>query len=269
MKGIYKITNLKNQKFYIGQSKDLNNREHNHFYQLERNEHHNEILQNSFNKHGKENFIFEVLEEIDSDYLSDREKYWLDFHGGLNNKKIYNMKNPLTNEYSDYTKVKVSKIMLGENNPNFGNKWTDEQKENLSKKKKGKTLEERIGTEKSKLAKEKMSKSQKGRKHPEEVKEKIRQANIGDKNPAYGKGDRQMGENNPMWGKPMPTRKPILKLNDFGDIVKVYDFLTQVKEDGFNPTNVMNCANGKVGYKKSKGFYWKWDLYGNINNISL
>ena len=63
MKGIYKITNLKNQKFYIGQSKDLNNREHNHFYQLERNEHHNEILQNSFNKHGKENFIFEVLED--------------------------------------------------------------------------------------------------------------------------------------------------------------------------------------------------------------
>jgi len=155
MKGIYKITNLKNQKFYIGQSKDLNNREHSHFYRLGRNEHHNGILQKSFNKHGEENFIFEVLEEIDFDnFLNEREKYWLDFHGGLNNKKIYNMKNPLTNEYSDYTKVKVSKIMLGENNPNFGNKWTDEQKENLSKKKKGKTLEERIGTEKSKLAKE-------------------------------------------------------------------------------------------------------------------
>lgn len=257
MKGIYKITNLKNQKFYIGQSKDLNNREHNHFYRLGRNEHHNEILQKSFNKHGEENFIFEVLEEIDFDnFLNEREKYWLDFHGGLNNKKIYNMKNPLTNEYSDYTKVKVSKIMLGENNPNFGNKWTDEQKENLSKKKKGKTLEERIGTEKSKLTKEKMSKSQKGRKHPEEVKEKIRQANIGENNPAYGNGDRQMGENNPMWGKASKNRRPVQQLTKDGVLVREYEFLSQVKSYGFDISNVTSVCRGR--FKSCGGFIWKY-----------
>ena len=242
MKGIYKITNLKNQKFYIGQSKNLNNREHNHFYQLERNEHHNEILQSSFNKHGKENFIFEVLEEIDSDYLSNREKYWLDFHGGLNNKKIYNMKDPLTNEYSDYTKVKVSKIMSGENNPNFGNKWTDEQKENLSKKKKGKTLVESVGEEKAKKAKEKMSKSQKGRKHPEEVKEKIRQANI--------------GENNPMFGKTQKNRRPIQQLTKEGILVKEYDFISDVINYGFFVGNVWSVCNGK--FKTYRGFIWKY-----------
>lgn len=256
MKGIYKITNLKNQKFYIGQSKNLNNREHNHFYQLERNEHHNEILQNSFNKHGKENFIFDVLEEIDSDYLSNREKYWLDFHGGLNNKKTYNMKDPLTNEYSDYTKVKVSKIMSGENNPNFGNKWTDEQKENLSKKKKGKTLVEMVGEEKAKKTKEKMSKSQKGRKHPEEVKEKIRQVNIGENNPMFGKGYKQVGENNPMFGKTQKNRRPVQQLTKDGVLVKEYDFISDVINYGFFVGNVWSVCNGKS--KTYRGFIWKY-----------
>jgi hypothetical protein len=148
--------------------------------------------------------------------------------------------------------------MLGKNNPNFGNKWSEEQKEKASKLKKGKTLEERIGKEKAELSKQKMSKSQTGRKHPEEVKEKIRQANIGENNPAYGKGDRQIGENNPMWGKPASNRKSILQIDDNGNIIKEYESATQVKKDGFNIGNVCNCANGIKGYKKSKGFYWKW-----------
>jgi len=257
MKGIYKITNLKNQKFYIGQSKDLNNREHNHFYRLGRNEHHNEILQKSFNKHGKENFIFEVLEEIDSDnFLDEREKYWIDFYGGLNNKKTYNMKDPLTKDYSEYTRTKVSKIMLGENNPNYGNNWTDEQKENLSKKKKGKTLEERIGIEKSKLVKEKMSKSQKGRKHPEEVKEKIRQANIGENNPMFGKGYKQVGKNNPMFGKTQKNRRPIQQLTKEGILIKEYDFISDVINYGFFVGNVWSVCNGKS--KTYRGFIWKY-----------
>lgn len=256
MKGIYKITNLTNNKVYIGQTDRLNEREREHFYRLGRNEHHNEYLQKSFNKHGKDNFKFEIIEL--SEDLDDRELYWLNEYGGLNSENTYNFKNPKTKEWSEYTKVKQSKSMLGENNPNFGNKWTDEQKEKASKSKKGKKLEDLIGEEKAKLVKEKMSKSQTGRKHPEEVKEKIRQANIGDKNPFYNKGYTQLGENNPMWGKASLNRRPILKLNKEGEIIKEYEFLSQVKEDGFNPSNVMYCANGIKGYKKSKGFYWKW-----------
>jgi hypothetical protein len=146
--------------------------------------------------------VIELTEDLD-----DRELYWLNEYGGLNSNNTYNFKDPKTKEWSEYTKVKQSKSMLGENNPNYGNKWSEEQKEKLSKMKKGKTLEDRIGKERAELAKQKMSKSQKGRKHPEEVKEKIRQANIGENNPAYGKGDRQRGENNPNYNKPMPNRK--------------------------------------------------------------
>lgn len=43
-KGIYKITNLKNNKVYIGQSEKLNNREWCHFYWLDRGEHHNPVI---------------------------------------------------------------------------------------------------------------------------------------------------------------------------------------------------------------------------------
>lgn len=256
MKGIYKITNLINEKVYIGQTDRLNNRKREHFYKLEKNEHHNEHLQKAYKKYGKDNFIFEIIEE--TDFLDERELFWINQYGGLNSENNYNLKNPIDKRWSDYVRVKQSKTMLGENNPNYGNKWTKEQKEKLSKLTKGKTLEEKIGKEKSDLVKLKMSESQKGRKHPKEVKEKIRQANMGEKNPAYGNGYKQLGEKNPMWGKPNKNRKPVLQFTKEGEFVKEYEFLSQVMEDGFNPSNVMCCANGVKGYVTSKGFIWKW-----------
>lgn len=58
MKGIYKITNLTNNKIYIGQSDSLNEIEREHFYRLGRNEYYNDHLQKSYNKHGIDNFKF-------------------------------------------------------------------------------------------------------------------------------------------------------------------------------------------------------------------
>lgn len=254
MKGIYKITNLINGKVYIGQSERLTERKREHFYRLGRGEHNNEHLQRAFNKNGKDSFIFEIIEETNE--LDNKEIYWINEYGGINSKLNYNLKDPLTMKWSDYIRVKQSKSMIGENNPNYGNKWSEEQKEKLSKERKGLTLEERVGKEKSDLAKEKMIKSRIGKKHSEESKEKIREANIGEKNPAYGKGYRQVGENNPMWGKPNKNRRPIQQFTKDGEFVKEYDYISQVKEDGFNIGNVSYVANGKS--KTAGGFIWRF-----------
>ena len=254
MKGIYKITNLINLKVYIGQSDRLNDRKREHFYRLKRNEHNNEHLQKSYDKYGEENFIFEIIEETDD--LDNREIYWINEYGGINSELNYNLKDPLTKKWCDYIRLKQCKIMAGENNPNFGNKWSKEQKEKLSKMKKGVTLEKSIGKEKADLTKLKMSKSQKGRKHPEEVKEKIRQANIGEKNPAYGKGYRQVGEKNPMWGKPNSSRKPIQQLTKDGILIMEYEFMSEVIKYGFYVGNVWGVCNGKL--KTYRGFLWKY-----------
>lgn len=256
MKGIYKITNLINNKVYIGQSCNINDRKRVHFYTLDKNVHSNELLQKSYNKYGKNNFIFEKIEETEN--LNERELYYINEYGGVNSELNYNLKNPLTNEWGEYIRVKQKKLMSGVNNPNYGNKWSKKQRESLSKQKLGVKLEDRIGKEKSDLIKQKMSKSRTGKKHSNEVKEKIRQANLGDKNPAYGKGDRQRGDKNPIWGKPCKTRKPISQYTKDGVLVKKYDYIYQVKEDGFGPSNVMYCAMGKKGYNTSGGFLWKF-----------
>jgi group I intron endonuclease len=254
MKGIYRITNLTNQKVYIGQSDRLTEREREHFYRLERDEHHNEYLQRAFNKHGKNNFIFECIEQTED--LDNREIYWIDEYGGINSKSNYNLKDPLSKEWSDYTKVKQSKSMVGKNNPNYGNSWTQEQKDEASKKRKGISLEDRIGKDRADLIKENMAKGQLGRKHPKEVIDKLRKANEGENNPMFGKGDRQLGENNPMFGKPSIKRKSVQQYTKEGILVKEYEYLTQVSDDGFHIGNVGSVCNGKL--KSSGGFIWKF-----------
>ena len=256
MKAIYKLTNLEDGKVYVGQTNNLDIRKNRHFYDLKKNKHHNKFLQNSYNKYGEENFIFECVEITDN--LDERELYWINEYGGINSELNYNLKDPLTSDFSDYLKVEIKKSMSGENNPNYGNKWSEEQKEKLSKERKGLTLEVRVGKEKSDLAKEKMSKTRTGGKHTEEHKNKIREANLGEKNPNYGKGYKQVGEKNPMWGKPSKNRTPIQQFTIEGEFVKEYDYIAQVKEDGFTPSNVMYCAKGMKNYKTSGGFIWRF-----------
>ena len=64
--GIYKITNLVNGKFYIGSSRNLYKRIRGHKNDLIGDRHGNILLQSSWNKYGKENFSFEILEFVDS-----------------------------------------------------------------------------------------------------------------------------------------------------------------------------------------------------------
>lgn len=83
--GIYSIVNLVNNKRYIGLTKNLKKRKWSHFIYLNLNKHHNPKLQNSYNKHGKENFSFEILEECSEESLLKREVFWIDFYDSIKN----------------------------------------------------------------------------------------------------------------------------------------------------------------------------------------
>lgn len=78
--GIYKITNKINGKFYIGSAVDLARRFNEHRSRLNKAVHGNPILQRAWNKHGANNFTFEILEEHPNNQrlLLEREQYYLD-----------------------------------------------------------------------------------------------------------------------------------------------------------------------------------------------
>ena len=59
--GIYQIKNIINDKIYIGSAVNLYKRKIDHFSTLVKNTHHNNYLQKSYNKYGKDAFTFEVL----------------------------------------------------------------------------------------------------------------------------------------------------------------------------------------------------------------
>lgn len=77
--GIYMIINISNNKIYIGSAKRFVHRKRNHFNDLIKNKHHSDKLQKSYNKYGKDNFIFKMIEYVnDVNELIKREQYYID-----------------------------------------------------------------------------------------------------------------------------------------------------------------------------------------------
>ena len=80
--GIYKITNIINNKVYIGQSKNILKRWTSHKNRaFVDNKEYDKYLYRAFRKYGLENFTFEVLEECSEDELNEKEmQYILQYH---------------------------------------------------------------------------------------------------------------------------------------------------------------------------------------------
>ena len=75
--GIYCISNKENNKRYIGQAVDIEKRFHQHQYALRNNQHHNQHLQNAYNKYGQDNFSFLILKRCKYQYLDRFEKLFI------------------------------------------------------------------------------------------------------------------------------------------------------------------------------------------------
>ena len=83
---IYKITNTINSKSYIGQTiQNVKERFYQHCATKCSKAVSNMAIHRAIKKYGKSNFIVEVIEEIDSANLNDRERYWIKYYNSYNN----------------------------------------------------------------------------------------------------------------------------------------------------------------------------------------
>ena len=172
--GIYCIENTFNHKKYIGQSKDIDTRWKKHIYELTHNKHHNDYLQKSWNKYGKENFRFYNLERCCFEMLDEKERYWIDYYDTLDRNCGYNLKDGGQNGGSTLTietREKLSKsIRKSYENFDLRNlrrknalaQWSNPKiKEKISKENNG-----MYGKKHSEESKKRMSEHSKGRKSP-------------------------------------------------------------------------------------------------------
>lgn len=88
--GIYKITNLENNKIYIGQSINVTQSIKKLIDVLNTNRHKNQHLQNSWNKYGKDSFLFEVVQYCEKNEIDYWRKYFISLFDSINPQKGYN-----------------------------------------------------------------------------------------------------------------------------------------------------------------------------------
>jgi group I intron endonuclease len=225
---IYKITCLKNDKFVIGSSINRH-RWSQHLSALNRNKHGNPILQNYYNKYGKNSIIFEIVQsKVPENILLHVEDIWIgalcsmteDKNKGMNVRKAFRGKNDAK------ACEKISKN-------NIGKKHTVE-------------------------AKEKISNSLKGRKQNKESIDKRIETRR--KNGSFFiSEDRKKYLSELNKGKPnFKNSKVIYQLDLNGNIIKKWNSAQEAsKIGGFSFKNISSTANGNR--KTHAGFMWKFE----------
>lgn len=144
---VYKGINLINNKIYVGQHKSQIFDE-SYFGS-------GTLWKRAINKYGLENMKIEILEWRESkEKLNEREAYWIKVLNSQNKKIGYNISGSDMSPHS----------MLGEKNPMYGKKHSQETKDKMSKK-----AQKRIMSEETK---QKISKSLKNKKVSNETKKK-------------------------------------------------------------------------------------------------
>lgn len=194
--GIYCIQNKKNNKIYIGSSRDIRCRFAVHRKDLELNRHNNTYLQRSYNKYGKSSFLFKIVEITTKSKLIKREQYWIDKYNSY--KKGYNIcpiaygspslnpevvkkisKSLIGFKHSEKSRMRMSLAQIGKKHSeeHINKRIKSRRGYKHSEETKGKTSESHKGKTISKESRMKHSKTLTGRKLSEETKRKISESN--------------------------------------------------------------------------------------------
>lgn len=167
---IYKITNLINNKIYIGQ--DINN--NSKYFGS------GKLIISAIKKYGKKNFVKDILEYcINEKQMDEREIYWIKEFNATDKEIGYNI----------CEGGKTFRTMKGENNSRFGKKHTEETKKLIKEKRK---LQKMTDDQKQKLREKWKSDQNPGKNKSKETIEKLKKV---------AKELNRAGENHPYFGK--------------------------------------------------------------------
>lgn len=128
--GIYCITNLKNNKKYIGQSRNIKYRWSAHKSTALRNSETTSILHRAIRKHGVDSFKFEVMELCEEKELDQLERKYIQDCNSMTYQWGYNIE--LGGQYGEKVSPLVRQRKMGKNNPMFGKKMSKKQKKLIS-----------------------------------------------------------------------------------------------------------------------------------------
>jgi group I intron endonuclease len=164
---IYGIKNIVNGKWYVGQTRDIDDRKYRHFLHLKKKTHFNRHLQFSYNKYGEHCFEFVILEEVPVEMLDIREINWISYYKSNQDDYGYNnMSGGMAfSKHSEETKKKQKEAAfkrMKERPHTRPSGWKEGVK--LSEKHKKKLSEAAKKRWKNKEEREKQSKRYKGKK---------------------------------------------------------------------------------------------------------
>ena len=230
--GVYVITNLVNSKQYIGSTKKLKKRFTQHNNLAKKNKHFNKYLQNAINKHGTDNFVFEIIKICDN-YLESEQK--------ILDNEIFCFKNHYDIFYNDASNVYSSAL---------GRKVSDETKRKISEIHKGKIISEEIkkkmsdahlGNKNPMFGRSGKKSPTFGRHHSDETKEKLKKY-CGEKASMFGK----TGEQSPMFGKTGEKSSTYISPISAKNIKTGDEIITHsVKE----LARILNVSNGSIQHR--------------------
>ena len=211
---IYKVTNLINNKIYIGQTKqDLKNRKRQHKYFLKKQN--NNLFHNALRKYGFENFTWEILCECDSKEELDE----MEFH--------------YINQYRTFWKFSDCNGY----NLTLGGEGT--YLHPLSKNARQKMRDAKLGKKQSRETVLKRVASRKNYKHSEKTKQKIGAAN---KKP---RPERR--------GKNSKVSKKYTVISPDGEryyVLCLSEFCRNFEKEKLHVSRLVMCARGKQKYYK-------------------